>query len=254
MDPFRESRQRGLAARGRRVLLGLLVLSTALFAASMHSGVYAQSIVIDDFNSGALTVVLNSAPGTAANFVDGNAGTVLQTERNLRVSGSSVAGGNISATSGIGSYSFTRPAGSDGTMEIWWDGNNNSTTFMPTGLGGVNLTANGQNAFRFQVTSSSSAALSLAFYVWTDGGNLSRGELTLPAAGGTVDLPYSSFSVFGGAGASFTNVGALFLGTTSPSNQAWTAVIDDLRTVQSALIFSDGFATGTTVRWSSVAP
>ena len=231
--------------------IGRMLLSTVV---GIPGAAVAQSIVIDDFNSGALTVVLNSAPGTAVNFVDGNAGTVLQGERTLRVSGSSVAGGNISATSGVGSYGFTRPAGSDGTIEIWWDGNNNSTTFQPTGLGGVNLTANNQNAFRFQITSSSSAALSLAFYVWTDGGNLSRGELTLPAGGGTVDLPYSSFGVFGGSGAAFTNVGALFLGTTSPSNQAWSAVIDDIRTVQSSLIFMDGFATGTTVRWSSAVP
>ena len=228
-----------------------LLLSTVV---GIPGVVVAQSIVIDDFNSGALTVVLNSAPGTAVNFVDGNAGTVLQTERTLRVSGSSVAGGNISSTSGLGSYGFTRPAGSDGTLEIWWDGNNNSTTFQPTGLGGVNLTANGQNAFRFQITSSSSAALSLAFYVWTDGSNLSRGELTLPAGGGTIDLPFASFGVFGGGGAVFTNVGALFLGTTSPSNQAWSAVIDDIRTVQSSLVFMDGFATGSTVRWSAAGP
>lgn len=223
-------------------------------AAGIPGAAFAQSIVIDDFNSGVLTVVLNSAPGTTGSFVDGNAGTVLQSERNLRVSGSSIAGGNISATTGLGSYGFTRPAGSDGTIEIWWDGNNNSTTFQPAGLGGVNLTTNGQNAFRFQVTSSSSAALSLAFYVWTDGTNLSRGELTLPAGGGTVDLPYASFSVFGGSGATFTSVGALFLGTTSPSNQAWSAVIDDIRTVQSSLIFMDSFSTGTTVRWSTVVP
>lgn len=241
-----DSRTRPLAHWACRLLLAIV--------AGIPGAACAQSIVIDDFNSGALTVVLNSAPGTAVNFVDGNAGSVLQTERTLRVSGSSVAGGNISATSGLGSYGFTRPAGSDGTVEIWWDGNNNSTTFVPTGLGGVNLTANGQNAFRFQVASSSSAALSLAFYVWTDGSNISRGELTLPAGGGTVDLPYASFGVFGGSGAAFTNVGALFLGTTSPSNQAWSAVIDDIRTVQTSLIFQDGFGTGSAVRWSTVVP
>ena len=213
---------------------------------------WAQPIVIDDFNTGPITVTLNSAPGTQANFIDGSPGSVLGIERNLRVSGSSVAGGNISETTGLGSWSFTRPAGSNGTIELWWDGDNNTTTFSTTGLGGANLAANGQNALRFTVTSSSSAALSLAVYFY-NGGNVSRGELTLPTGGGIVDLPYASFSVFGGSGVNFASVGAILIGTTAPSDAGWSAVIDDIRTTQTNLLFADSLETGTTVRWSSTA-
>lgn len=182
----------------------------------------AQPIVLDTFETGQ-GPLLQSGLGTNNSIVDGTG--ILSTERNMRVSSQNAA--SVTATVAAGAYTFTRVV--SGTAELWWDGNNNTTTFDPTGLSGLDLTAGGQNSFRVTVTSSSSGSQNMRLIVWTDGGNLSQRDFTLPTGGGIVDLTYASFTVAGGAGASFNNVGALFLASVNVAGD-WTATIDDLRT------------------------
>ena len=189
----------------------------------------AQPIVIDDFSTNSSLLFL-TATGTATALADG-AG-ILQTERNLRISGSSFGGGasiDVEVTSGA--MAFTRTASlSSGTIELWWDGDNNTTTFNATGLGGVNLTAGGQDRFVITVNSSTDTSSLMGLQVWTDGTNRSEHTFTLPGAGGTVTLPYANFVNTGGTGADFSNVGAIFLRTADDGAGVWVASIEDIRT------------------------
>jgi hypothetical protein len=196
-------------------------------------GSVTAQLLIDDFSSAQGPVTLSMVPGTVEDFADGSG--ILQTERNIRVSGSSVAGGNISAQVMAGALTFSRPGVSNGEVDVWWDGNNNTNTFNPTGLGGLNLTTGGQDRFRVTVVSSSSASLNMRLVVWTDGTNFSERNFTLPTGGGTVDLTFASFTLGGGVGASFINVGAIYLRTVEASGD-WTASIDEIRTVPVELI------------------
>ncbi len=230
----------------KTVLLGILLTASTTTVAA------AQSIVVDDFKTGPIQVSLHTAPGTESQFVDG--ASILQGERNVRVSGSSVAGGDITAEVANDLFSFDRPAGSTGTIELWWDGNNDSTTFAPTGLGGIDLTANGQNALLLKTTASSSVSLFLELYVWTDGGHASVTSLAFLLGATNITIPYTSFVASAGTGADFSNVGAIFLGTSTGADQPWSLSIDDLRTVNMNSIFDDDFESGGTSRWSSTHP
>ena len=187
----------------------------------------AQQIVIDNFDGGDQTVTLSTAPGTEVESINNNGGA-LANERTLRVSGSSVGGGNIVGAVGSGNLTFNRPSGSTGQMDIWWDGDDDDTSFNATGLGGVDLTANSQDRFRLTVNSSSSGAKDFRITVWTDGGNQSQLEQTLPTGGGTVEFLYSNFT----GSADFTNVGAIFLTTSTATGitDGWSFSIAELRT------------------------
>lgn len=208
-------------------------------------------VVVDTFEQAQGPVSLNAAPGSVGSFQDG-AG-ILQTERNIRVSGSSVAGGPISATVAGGQLTVTRPAGSLGEVDLWWDGNNSTETFSPTGLGGANLTAGGNTGFAIQTVSSTSTVLELQLVVWTDGSNTSRVLFTLPAGAAIIEIPFSDFEVFSGAGANFASVGAIYLYTSNNSG-AWTFTLTDLRLEKLATIFLDGFESSNTSAWSATVP
>lgn len=222
-------------------LVGILALAGAAPAV----------IVIDTFEQAQGPVSLIAAPGTVGSFQDG-AG-ILQTERNIRVSGSSVAGGPISATVAGGQLTATRPAGSLGEVDLWWDGNNNTETFSPTGLGGANLTAGGNTGFAIQTVSSTSTVLELQLVVWTDGSNTSRVLFTLPAGAAIVEIPFSDFEIFSGTGANFASVGAIYLYTSNNSG-AWTFTLTDLRLEKLSTIFLDGFESNNTNAWSATVP
>ncbi len=213
------------------------------------AGAAQPVIVVDTFEQAQGPVVLNAAPGSVGSFQDG-AG-ILQTERNIRVSGSSVAGGPISATVAGGQLTVTRPGGSLGEVDLWWDGNNNSESFSPTGLGGVNLTAGGNTGFAIQTVSSSSTALEMQLVVWTDGSNTSRVFFTLPAGAAILEIPFTDFEVFSGAGANFASVGAIYLYTSNNSG-AWTFTLTDIRLELLSTIFLGNFESNDFCGWSAV--
>ena len=215
------------------------------------TGAARPVIVIDTFEQAQGPVSLNAAPGTVGSFQDG-AG-ILQTERNIRVSGSSVAGGPISATVTGGQLTVTRPSGSTGEVDLWWDGNNSTETFSPTGLGGANLTAGDNTGFALQTVTSTSTSLELQLLVWTDGGNVSRVLFTLPAGAAILEIPFTDFEVFSGAGADFANVGAIYL-YTSNNTGAWTFTLTDFRLETLSTIFLDGFESNDTSAWSATVP
>lgn len=211
-----------MTRNARQILLAAIV-------AFLAGTAFAQPIVIDDFSTNSAGHI-RTAAGTDASFDDG-AG-ILQTERNLRLSAGSVGpGASIEMNVASGGMGFARTASlTSGTVEMWWDGNNSTTTFSPTGLGGINLTSGGQDRFVITVTSSTDTSSLMGLQVWTDGTNRSEHTFTLPGAGGTVTLPYANFVNTGGAGADFSNVGAIFLRTADDGSGFWVASIEDIRT------------------------
>lgn len=169
-----------------------MALSIAGAAGAVERAPDGSLLAIDTFATAQSAVTLSSAPGSVGAFQDG--GGILQTERNIRVSGSSVAGGSISGSVSSGALTFFRPAGSTGQMDVWWDGDNSSLDFAPTGLGGIDLTDGGaRNGLRVTVLSSTSATLVARLVVWTDGGSLSQASFLLPTAGGSVYAMFASF-------------------------------------------------------------
>ncbi|HEV8269362.1 MAG TPA: hypothetical protein VGR00_14045 [Thermoanaerobaculia bacterium] len=197
-------------------LVGLSVLAFALPAP-------AQQILIDDFATPQGPVTVNPGPGSQTTSVA--SGSAIGGGRVMRVSTS--AGGNMSAVVTGGQYSFTRSAGIAGTSELWWDGN--ADTNFDLGLG-ANLTANGQSRFRLTVVSSTSASLNMRISVYTTGADVSQADFTLPTGGGIVDVPYSSFTVAGGAGATFSSANNIFLSLVNTAGD-WNGVIEEFRTV-----------------------
>jgi hypothetical protein len=202
--------------------LSLVLLSGAPLA--------AQQIVIDDFEAAGTTLILTA---TGTQEVNENGAVILQNERNLRVSGSGFGGGT-SIDEGVsgGALNVIRTAFiTTANAEAWWDGDNNTSVFNPVGLGGVDLTANGQDRFTISgATTNGSDAQQLELRVWTDGGNNSVAAFTLPTGGATFDILYSSFTPSAGAGATFTNVGAISLQLLSTAAGVWVFNLDDIRT------------------------
>jgi hypothetical protein len=216
------------------------IAGAALAAFSALAG--AQAIVIDDFNTPSATISLGSAGGTVTRFDDATAGnTILQTERNLRLASLSSGGGafNLQVSFGscpAGQLCFNRAADVvNSSIEAWWDGNNDTNVFVPTGLGGINLTAGGQDRIRLTSVGSSSTTLNMRVVVWTDGTSLSQHDFTLPAGAGTVDLPYANFTTAGTNPANFASVGAIYLRVVEPAG-AWSAQLGQIATAPVELL------------------
>lgn len=116
-------------------------------------------------------------------------------------------------TIGSGTYTYTRDAGDISFISVDWDGNNDAITFVETGLGGVDLTTGGANAFQFNITANRSSNFEIKILVHTDASNSSLVNPVSTSGTGVQTICYSSFSVASGTGADFANVGAVQLDT-----------------------------------------
>src|SRR5439155_20006412 len=181
----------------------------------------AGQTVIDDFQKGQTTLA-RAAAGTDSSAVSG---AMLGGERDVAVTLSS--GSSISAGVALGRFRFNQDAGVTGTAEIVWDGvDGNATSLNPTGLGGVDLTAGGQDAFLLGVNSLDQAA-TITFTVYS--GTTASSSLILPLPGGVTSPNYVSipFNTFAGS-ANFGSVGAIRLDISAPGDA--TLDLDFLRT------------------------
>jgi uncharacterized repeat protein (TIGR01451 family) len=188
---------------------------------------FAQTTV-DDF--AATQAGLISPPVPASSTATG-AG-ILGGERDLRVERTAGAGNAAVQVAG-GALSFTVDAGTAGEVVAVWDGaDGDALSLAPTGLGGVDLTAGGQNGLRLRV-SAASGLTSVVIDVFTDAGRSSRAALVAPAVGSTTDFvfPFESFAPTLGAGADFASVGAISLFLRGASV---AVVLEDLSTMGAA--------------------
>ncbi|HYU36070.1 MAG TPA: IPTL-CTERM sorting domain-containing protein [Thermoanaerobaculia bacterium] len=194
----------------------------------------AQSITIDSFTTNQASLSLTFPPaGTSASSSVSGAG-ILGGERDLEINLTAgvIAGNGMSAVVGSGFFSYSQDATISGTGRIQWDGTDGSATLNPTGLGGLDLTAGGsQDAFVLDFTFDD-LPVDVVIEVFSDAGNASSLTLTTPGlifSTTNFVVPYSAFTTSLGAGADFSNVGAIVL-TLGSSITAPDVVIDDIQT------------------------
>ena len=100
---------------------------------------------------------------------------------------------------------------------IIWDGDATLSSINHTGLGGIDFTQDGSTALRLSVFTfdyPNTNPVIIRFVVYSSATNFSTHSITLNNAINSstiLDFPYSSFTTVGGAGANFTNVGAIVL-------------------------------------------
>jgi hypothetical protein len=195
-----------------------LLLTAALWAGA------AAAATIDDFdvNQPPLTA---PASASASATQDGPVANLLGGERDLRLT-ESTATGTIAADVSKGVFSFSAGPGASGTWGLSYDGNDNDADTLAFGLG-ANLTTGGDNAFLLGLNSLTGSP-TITLEVFSSATDWSTFTLANPALLPTqVRIPFSAFTVGGGAGANFASAGAIQV---KLSGTAVGGQIDFLRT------------------------
>ncbi len=231
-----KSAQRGLATRS--VGLTIAAASVSLLLAGAYP---AAAVTIDDFTTAQSQ--LSAPPRTSSNV----AGGMIGGRRDLDVEtlvGPGPVMVEVSGSQLLFSVSDTTPD-SRGRSTVSWDGGTDPDNLDPAGLGGIDLTAGDHSGFRLAVDAAGAGA-EVVIEVFTDGGNASRAALVLPvvATATTFDLSYSTFVPSLGAGADFTNVGAVTLGVTSVEQAVSLAMFE---TTGPAIVLGDALKVDTLV-------
>jgi uncharacterized repeat protein (TIGR01451 family) len=109
-----------------------------------------------------------------------------------------------------------------GSYQIIWDGKANETHVTnPTGLNHADLTSGGLST-GFGLTIGADHATSFTVLIYTDANDWSQATIPVPQGSGAatdnVFVPFSSFTVGGGNGATFSNVGAVELDSSGGSS------------------------------------
>ncbi len=125
------------------------------------------------------------------------------------------ANGRIDVTANefnVDSLFYSSTATADGRGTVTWDGDANNQ-LDETGLGGHDLTSNGAGTgFRISFKADLPGGQAV-IRVYSDANNWSEAALDIPVATGVMssDLPFANFATRAGAGADFTDVGAVQL-------------------------------------------
>ena len=192
-----------------------------------------HAVLVDNFDTDQGPI----APGDMPDSVgEGSPGDMVGGNRDIDTNRTAGVGEILTEVTG-GDLIFAinnMVAGTQGEGLISWDGNAlaevDGAQLDATGLGGLDFTAMGHNAFRLTVDQAT-AGTEIRLEVFTDGANSSMAFLRLPAVAATQDFVLSygkDFVPIQGAGADFTNVGAIQLRI---SGEVITAVIENLETV-----------------------
>jgi len=191
-----------LLRRRGALAAGLVLLVLVGFAGAAD----AQTLV-DDFSTA--QGPNEDPPGVISSTADG-AG-ILGGERDVLVTRNSGAG-TVSGEATGGDFLFDAPAATAGEALLVWDGNDDDPEmFDPVGLPSVNLTTTGQSGFRLDFDDVD-AGVELIVRVYTDGANHSvAGRLVTTGGAASIFIPFSEFRSSAGAGADFTDVGAISL-------------------------------------------
>jgi hypothetical protein len=209
-------------------LLKAVLLSAIITLFLLVANAVAASFSLDTFDSGEQHIVVNPVTTTASGFVDGTGADVLGTERDVNMTWSSGAG---EASIGIDRFNsnvlaFSQDGGVSASAEIQWDGDDDdATTLDPLGLGNADLTGGATNdGFLFNIIFDD-IGVDFTLDVYTSGADYSTYTVNLPGgAAGSPDsvaifVLFTEFTVAGGSGADFTDVGALtlnILGVSAP--------------------------------------
>lgn len=171
--------------------------------------------VIDTFNTTAdLASAVSTGPTSATSATA--APEAIGGERDFSVSVTSGIGmvelrGNAF---GAGVLEYSATATANGTRIVTWDGVDGAGgTLNGTGLGGIDLTSAGASTGISLTIGADQNNGQVILRIYTNAGNFSTATVNIPNTGGaatqTVIVPFTSFTVGGGTGATLTNVGAI---------------------------------------------
>ncbi|MBL8870272.1 MAG: hypothetical protein JNK90_10795, partial [Planctomycetaceae bacterium] len=173
----------------------------------------AAGTLIDDFDTTTQTV-LASDPGSSTDDFALVSPESIGGERDLSVALTSIASSlQLAANDTVtGVLVFDASAGATGSRRVTYDGvDGDAATLNATGLGGIDLTASDAVGLRFRI--GSDQASTLVVRVYSSATNFSVANIAIPVTGGsptdTLIVRYGDFTVVGGTGADFTNVGAI---------------------------------------------
>lgn len=211
----------------RRSLRQVVITAIATGMCSLQ----AHAIVVDDFSTdqgqqGDASMPLEVHPGANADSSWVNGAGLLGGQRDMflftdpgannpQTSRARVAGGQL-AMDNTPLY--------QSTLTVQYDGGDNAAVISPTGLGGVNLTADGSQAFRVDFGFSDVPG-TIEIAVWSDANNRSTLLFAspfvingLPGDDPFLLFPFAGFTQGPGAAgpADFTNIGAIQLTIQSP--------------------------------------
>ena len=187
----------------------------------------AAQTIIDSFQVNQAT--LSGAGGSAQT---GSSGSMVGGERDLRVS---VVSGSISAGASLGVLKVSAGVGANGSVEAVWDGVDNDPSNINTlGLGGLNLTSGGADAFLIGLNSlSGSPSLTLSVYAGANLSTVTLSGLTVSTLPQVLRIPYNTFS----GSANFSGAGAI--GLQVAGTGSFGADIDFVRTGSSTASLPD---------------
>ena len=187
----------------------------------------ARAFLVDDFSTDQTLLLFN--PGTTLANSSSGLG-VVGIERDLELNRISGTGMTMIASGGTLSYTHIGVSAGDGTMV--WDGIDGSNVLDPTGLGGVDFTDAGLSVeFAVVFLASDFVTDGITFTVYTDATNFSTMTADLPAAAGTLVLPFASFTQGGVGPADFANVGALEVAIDGSTPSAINISLNTIQTV-----------------------
>lgn len=196
---------------------GWLTLAILGLMVAYYSPIQAQTGPVDSFDTNHPVLTLTYA-GTAplGPIASSSSGSgILGGERDIEIELLNGATDNTQMRSFVASSVYVLECGSgiSGNAQIQWDGPDNSSTLNPTGLGSVDLTDGGSDDIFRLIIISNDEDVTLTFTVYTDGSNYSTYDLFLAdnLTRREIIIPFSNFSVAGGVGANFRNVGAVTL-------------------------------------------
>ncbi len=205
------------------VICALMVLATGVGTPIVE----AQAIV-DDFAGGTGTLSVANPMGlavdTAFEIATVPPSLILGGERDLILS---LGAGTGSATAGVSSGLAFTDSGVEATLEVQWDGADMSATLVPTGLGGIDLTAGGANTsfdFDYIATDNGPAmmfAIPLMIEIYSTPMDFATGFASLiDTSGMTVShsIPFSNFTITNMGDFSMVGAVRLLLGSPGTSD------------------------------------
>ena len=204
-------------------LLGIVTIAAAVL---LSYGQRAAALLIDDFNV-AQQVDSATAPGSSNSASEGLGG-----ERDMRTIPPGLPG-IIGDTNTPSILTINKTFTGAGLVALQYDGIDGSAFRDTSGLGGLDLTADGSDRFVVKVESSDNAG-GMNIFVYTNDDDVSG--FALPSPGGIttstlLEAPFSSFAIAGtGVGADFTNVGAIEFTVISAPASTLQLQIDSIQT------------------------
>ncbi|TWU41376.1 Large cysteine-rich periplasmic protein OmcB precursor [Novipirellula aureliae] len=181
--------------------------------------------LIDDYSTTAVSVLANASNPT--NVDSAAASEAIGGSRDIQATRTNASGNIlIEVDTAQDALTISSGGGGEGTALIQYDGPDNSITLDPTGLGGVSLSAEtaidpldpagAQRQFPgagiIVQTRAADAGETLLLTVYTDAANFSTTTVTVPVDAVNfleTFVQFDAFTVAGGTGADFRNVGAI---------------------------------------------